>query len=195
MRFALIPTGTCDWRQAGRLLGRVQLALTAEGEKQCAEFADSIRSVGVSTIYHGRDELSKHTAKRVARAVDAATRATDKLLEVDLGLWAGLTDADLKSRFATAHRQLRESPLTVRPPEGEPLSEAAERLETYLRRTLRRSGKAPVAFVLRPISLAIADCVLAGKDLSDLYAMSRAPDEPRVLKTRELPALAVKDER
>jgi probable phosphoglycerate mutase len=193
MKFALIPTGACDWRTAGRLLGRVQLALTSEGEKQCDAFAESLRVVGISTVYHGRDELSKHTAKRVARAVDAATRATDKLREVDLGLWAGLTDADLKSRFATAHRQLRESPLTVRPPEGEPLSEAAERLESYLRRTLRRNGKTPVAFVLRPLSMAIADCVLAGKELSDLYAMSRAPDEPRVLKTQELPAPVVKD--
>lgn len=193
MKFALIPTGACDWRQTGRLLGRVQLSLTTDGEKQCREFADDIRAAGIATVYHGRDELSKDTAKRVARALDAATRSTDKLLEVDLGLWAGLTDGDLKSRYATAHRQLCESPLTVRPPEGEPLADAADRLETYLRRTLRRNGKTPIAFVMRPVSLAIARCVLTGSEMRELYAMSRGPDEPRVMDSQELPALAAKD--
>lgn len=187
MKVVLIPAAGCEWRQAGRLLGRVELELTEAGGGQCDAWAAQLRDLGIETVYHGPDELSDTTARRIAKAIGASTRSADKLAEVDLGLWAGLTDAELKSRFAKAHRQLGEAPLTVQPPEGEAFGAAAERLEGFIRKALRRNGQKAVGFVLRPLALALVRRRLQREQMDDVYAAARAADEPVVVEPDEPP--------
>lgn len=192
MKFVLIPAEGCQWHETGRLLGRVALPLSAEGEQRCDRWAEQLRALGITTIYHGSDDLSKATARRIAKAIGATTRTKDDIDEVDLGLWAGLTDAELKSRYETARRQLCEAPLSVCPPEGEPLAEAAERLAAVLRRTLRRNGKGPIAFVLRPLAFILVRSVLLEDGLGDIYELAQGEHEPIELDTETLPTPAGK---
>jgi len=192
MKFVLIPAEGCQWHEAGRLLGRVALPLSEEGEQQCDRWAEGLRALGIVTIYHGGDDLSQATARRIAKAIGATARSNERLREVDLGLWSGLTDTELKSRFGTAWRQLGEAPLSVCPPEGEPFSAAADRLGSALHKALRRNGKGPVAFVLRPLAFALARCALRGEGMSDVYELAQGGHEPIAMDADALPATAGK---
>ncbi len=191
MKIALIPCGGTEWHTEGRLLGRVEVPLTAEGQAHCLEWLAALRAAGVTRILHAQDELTTATAELLARQLAVPTKELDELVEVDLGLWTGLTEQQLKSRFASAHRELGEAPLHVSPPDGESLQVATDRLCGCLRKIIRKNGKTAVGVVLRPLTFALARCALAGAALTEMWATALHADEPVVIdapQTAEPPA-------
>ncbi len=188
MKVALIPCASTEWREKGRLLGRVELRPTPAGEEHCAGWVNGLRSLGLEQILHAPDELATRTAELLGRQLLVPTKAAEGLAEVDVGLWAGLTEEQLKSRFASAHRELCESPLNVSPPGGESLGAADARLKTFLKKQMKRNGEAVLGLVLRPVTFAIARCVLEGRAPSTVWEAAQAQHEPVVLDLRVQPA-------
>jgi len=181
MIVVLIPCGPTDWHAEGRLLGRVELPLTDAGRRRCDEWVDRLRALNLQRLLHGPDELSTQTAAQLGRRLGVPTKAVEELCEVDIGLWAGLTEAQIKTRYPSAHRELRESPLNVQPPEGEELRQAAHRIATALHRRIRKTGRGPVGIVLRPLSFVLARWVLEGQSPTDVWEAARLAGEPVVL--------------
>jgi probable phosphoglycerate mutase len=151
----LIPCAASEWRGQGRLLGRAELDVAPAGMAELSDWVNELRPLALSRIFHSPDALAKATAQYIGNALDVSVKADSGLREVDLGLWSGLTETELKSRYSKAHRQLREAPLTVSPPGGEEVGLAAERLAEVLRKRVKRNGK-PIGIVLRPLSFALA---------------------------------------
>lgn len=181
MKVVLIPCAATEWREEGRLLGRVELSPCTDARQECEEWAAELQAAGLATIYHGPDELSHETARWLARWLTVPAKRADQLAEVDLGLWAGLTDQQLKSRYASAHRELREAPLNVNPPEGENLGDAEERLRAFVKKQLKRNGKAAVGLVLRPLSFAMLWRSLAGQQAPEVWEGMRHWPRPVVI--------------
>ena len=180
MKVALIPCGTSDWRQKGRLLGRVELEPARDAHAQCAAWGEGLRSAALTRIFHAPDKLSKSTAQQIGRRLGIPTKPLNALVEVDLGLWAGLTENDLKTRFAKAYRQLLDSPLNVTPPDGEGFSAAAERLRTCLRKRIKPNGKAAIGLVMRPLTFAMARYVLGELNSDGIWEASQHETAPVV---------------
>jgi len=185
MKVALIPSAATEWQAEGRLLGRVELPATKEGERQCTAWVEVLRPLGLRRLLHGPDELTRQTAEILARQLEIPTKAVADLAEVDLGLWAGLTEAQLKARFASAHRELRESPLNVSSPGGEALSQAVERLTTCIRKQLRKNGITPLGVVLRPLGFALVQRVWTNGRPVDLWEAVRGAGGPVVIELAE----------
>jgi len=137
-------------------------------------------AVGLERILHAPTSCT-HTAAVLARELSVPTKALEDLVEVDVGLWTGLTETQLKRRFATAHRELRESPLNVNPPGGESLSAAADRLMTCIRKQIKKNGTKALGVVMRPFGFALAKCVLGGGAVTELWETSRHATEPVIL--------------
>jgi len=182
MIITLIPCGPSDWHSEGRLLGRVELAFTPQAEAWVSAWVERLRPLNLSRILHAPDELARATARLLGRRLGVPTRTVQDLKEVDLGLWAGLTDLQLRTRYASAYRQLQEAPLSVCPPGGEEFAAAAERLRKFVQRLVRRNGRGGVGVVLRPVSLAIARYVLNGLDAARIWEDAWGQDEPVVVE-------------
>jgi broad specificity phosphatase PhoE len=188
MRFVLIPCAASDWQAKGRLLGRVELSPTLESQAQLSDWGERLRAAGLQRILHSTDELATRTAKGLARLLGAPQRKQRDLDEVDLGVWAGLTEEQLENRFTSAHRQLCDSPLSVTAPDGESLAAAAGRIHDFLARWLKKDGRT-TGLVLRPLVYAMARCTLEGRPLEEVWHMARQPAAPLVVNVEQIPAL------
>lgn len=186
MKVALIPCASTEWAQHGRLLGRVELEPTAEAPAQCAAWSEQLRPANLGRIFFAPDELSKSTARHLARALNIPVKELDDLEEVDLGLWAGLTEEDLKKRYATAHRQLVDSPLKVSPPRGEVFAAAADRLRECFKKRLKPNAKEAIGLVMRPFCFAMARYLLEGEGVK-IWETSRSPNAPIVMELFAMP--------
>ena len=190
MKVILIPCGATEWRDSGRLLGRVEVPLTDEGRARCGQWAGLFGDERPVCIYHSSDELATETAALIAKPLKVPTKSIRGLDEVDVGLWAGLTQEQLKSRYESAFRQLCESPLNVSAPDGETFGEAVERVTRSLKKKLKRNGGAVTGFVMRPLALAATRCDMEERPMSEFWATSMQADAPVVLDCTTKPAQA-----
>jgi broad specificity phosphatase PhoE len=187
MKVALIPCGVTGWRQKGRLLGRVELEPAPDAQAQFSAWGEQLRSANLGRIFHAPDRLSTATAQYIARELNIPAKALGALVEVDLGLWAGLTEEELKKRYAKAHRQLVDSPLNVSPPDGEDFSKAADRLRACLKKRVKPNGKGAIGLVMRPLSFAMARYVLGGGQSARIWETSQSDVGPVVMDCAGVP--------
>jgi len=181
MKIALIPCVPTEWQQEGRLLGRAELPAEPNGEETCARWAEQLRSLPLKWILHSPDELATRTAKWLGRLLIVPTRRAESLAEVDLGLWSGLTEDQLKARYASAHRELCEAPLNVEPPGGESLEAAQDRLISFLRKRLKRNTDEAFGVVLRPLAYALAWCALSADNPAGLWETAKRATQPKII--------------
>lgn len=154
-RLILIPTGQTDWLAEGRLAGDMDLPLNELGRQEASALAQAAAVHRPAVVYSGTEESTRATAKIIAHDLGLKHRATDKLREVNLGHWQGLTGEEFAERFAKVHRQWRTEPMTVVPPEGEALPAAAERLMKAIEAIRRRNREKSLAIVLGRLAYAL----------------------------------------
>jgi broad specificity phosphatase PhoE len=155
-RILLIEAGPTPWDAEGRISGSMSLPLTAEAIDAARHLVDSLEHSLASVYRPAANEACDQVAKIAAKRFDLRPRDNAQLQEVRMGLWEGLTRDELKTRFPTVFPQWFSNPLSVTPPEGEPLGEAIGRIGSALGRILKRNRGATLALALRPMALQIA---------------------------------------
>ncbi len=184
----LVRTGATSWEQAGRLAGGVDVPLCAEAVGKCPEMAREVGQAKPTLILHADDQASVATAEAIAAQTGARTKELEDLAEINLGLWAGLTEEALEERSPTIWRLWREDPSALSVPEGEQVTAASDRVTECLLRALSKvkSGTS-VAVVLRPMSYGMVRCWLDATPLNLLWqAVESGPavDRREVMKDR-----------
>lgn len=169
----LVRTGATSWERAGRLAGGVDVPLCAEAAAGCPELARQA-AIGMPTlVLHADDQASLATAQAIAAQTGAKARSIEDLGEINLGLWAGLTEEALEERSPTIWRLWREDPTALNVPEGEQVSAASDRVVDALIRALAKvKGGTSVAVVLRPMSFGMVRCWLDAIPLNLLWQAS-----------------------
>jgi broad specificity phosphatase PhoE len=132
---------------------------------------------GPEVLYHPPDEAAAETAQVVAARFACRVCILPDLADPDLGLLEGLAMDDFERRFESRFAEWMASPLTVEPPEGEPLQQARARILDALADVLADHPKQRVGLVLHPIALAMVRDNLARGDGSQLWdrIQGRAP--------------------
>lgn len=165
----VIQTGQTTWEQQQRMDSTAGAPLTAEGVQAVEFAARELANHGLSAIVASQGEAETQTADLLARALVLKVHADNDIREFDYGLWQGLTIEEVKRRQPKVYRQWTESPASVRPPGGETLEEALQRLRKALKTIVKRHRNGPVLLVLPPILLGLLRCMLAGQDAQGLW--------------------------
>ena len=187
LTLTLVRSGATEWDDAGRLQGATDLPMSESGREALGaslEVSLNGQAKALTTILHGPDEASVQTAQAIAERGGARRREIAGLHDMDLGLWAGLREAELIERHPTLFRTWREDPGSITPPDGENLIEAEERIIGALSRALSKVSRGPVAIVLRPMALAMVRCRVENRPLADLW---KAAEESQAIETFHAP--------
>jgi probable phosphoglycerate mutase len=97
----LIRHGETDWNLSGRWQGHADVPLNDIGRRQAAIVAQRLQAEGVSfdAIYSSDLARAYQTAWEIGAAVRVPVQLLPPLREIDLGVWSGLTYAEIKERF------------------------------------------------------------------------------------------------
>jgi broad specificity phosphatase PhoE len=174
----LICAGETSWESDRRLHGSTDLPLAPAGRASITSATEHLQAGRVAMVYHPDTEAAAETARLVALAVGTKHKAMDDLGDPNLGLLEGLSVQAFEERYPKRHRLWEEDPLSVNPPEGEPLAEARARIFAAISRLLKRSRSEEVAVVLGPLGIGLLRCWLADRPASDLWTALK--DQPRI---------------
>jgi probable phosphoglycerate mutase len=97
------------WNVEGRQQGHLDSPLTPRGVAQATGLARRLARTGVNAIYSSDLGRARHTAEIIAMHTGNVVRLDERLREQDLGIFSGLTKAEIQRRhpteFASYHRE------------------------------------------------------------------------------------------
>ena len=134
----LVRPGCTDFDEQKRLQGCLELPLNNRGQSQLARIVESLKSLPIEAVLTGPCEPCLSTAKAIAAALHVKLIQKEELCNLDHGLWQGMNVDDIRRKFPRAYKQWEDAPETVCPPEGETVSEVLDRIESALKKPLRK---------------------------------------------------------
>ena len=176
----LIASGPTAWEDGQRVQGNTDLPLHEEGTQRVRSAIDDwLPEQRLRTVHAAPDEASRQTAALVAQRLGAAkVKPIEELAEMNLGLWQGLTEAELQDRYPKVFGRWRAEPAKVSVPEGESFEELVDRVAGALDRLIGRSDKEAVVLVLRPVVLKLCGAWLGGADPAAPFTLQTQTPPP-----------------
>ena len=168
----LATAGATAWDEEQRLLGSRSLPLSPTGRDHVQRLAGELTEMPVRTIYTGNSRHCLESARILAQGRRARVRCLDALAEVNQGLWEGLPLSELERCYARSYRAWLRDPASVRPPDGETIAHAYQRVRQAIGWIVRRHGDQLVAIVAPRLLRALIQCCLRGRGpeaVWDLY--------------------------
>jgi broad specificity phosphatase PhoE len=141
----LVRHGQTDWNAERRWQGHADPPLNERGRAEARVLADRLAGRGLRRVYSSDLERARETAEIVGAALRLPVKLDERLREVDVGEWSGLTLTEVEERFPDGFRRRREGGTGWA--EGEPFDVMAERVLAALRDLAGRHGDEPVIVV------------------------------------------------
>lgn len=164
----LVRPGCTDFDDQRRLQGSLDIPLNKRGEWQLGQVVETIRELPIEAVLTSSCEPCYSTAAALAKALDVPLKKKDKLENLDQGLWQGLSVAEIRHKFPRVFKQWEDAPETVWPPEGETVNEGVTRIESVLKKPLKKYGTF-VVVASEPFASLIS-ASLRGVEADDLCA-------------------------
>lgn len=158
----LIRPPATSYDEQDRIQGRLDLPTAVAGVAPCAELLAQLRQHGVTSVLTDPGEPAAGFANAIGKELKVPVKAKDDLRNVDQGLWEGLQLDEIRRKYPKLLKQWEEHPEAVKPPNGESVADASERIEKVLKKPLKK--KSVVAVVAaEPLASLIAS-VVSGED-------------------------------
>ena len=159
----LVRHGQTAWNREERFRGQVDLPLDDLGLRQADLVGRRIASQWQpAAIYASSLQRTLQTAAGIARACGMRTTMHDGLLDIDYGLFAGLTPQEAADQHPDLARAWRRAPHMVLFPDGESLAEVRERAEAALEEIAANHPDQTVVLVTHVVVCRLLLCAVLG---------------------------------
>lgn len=127
MNLILVRHGETEWNRTGRCQGIADIELNENGIRQVRELALSLKEESIAAVYSSDLKRALSTAEEIARHHGLEVNIDTDLREMNQGDLEGLLFAEIREKYPHVLKNWRESPETLKLPEGESLAEVEER--------------------------------------------------------------------
>jgi probable phosphoglycerate mutase len=156
----LIRPGCTDFDDQKRIQGTLELPLNERGHSQVEKVIDALLKIPVEIVLTGPCDPCRATAKRVAEAMQISVKEKKDLVNLDHGLWQGMNVDEVRRKFPKSFNKWEDAPETVCPPEGETIAEVQVRIDSALKRPLKKFNTFAVV-ASEPLA-SLVSCALRG---------------------------------
>jgi broad specificity phosphatase PhoE len=169
VQIILIRPGATDYDQQRRIQGNLDVPLNEEGIAEVQRMIEDLRALNMEVVYGGCCEPAMQTAQAIAGGLGIKFRKVDKMQNLNYGLWQGTPVEEVRLKHPKVYRQWQEQPELVCPPEGEMLSQAAQRVEQAVTRLLKRHKEGVIGLVVPEPLASLVRRFVTHAELGDLW--------------------------
>lgn len=95
----LVRHGQTEWNVEHRLQGHQDSPLTELGVRQAQWLGESLRNEPIDVIYSSTSLRAHRTAELIREIRDIDLHRSDELREINMGIWEGKTQTEVKEKF------------------------------------------------------------------------------------------------
>jgi len=158
-RLILVRHGQTDWNKDGRVQGQLDIPLNTEGKRQIQSIIAGLAHLkgvkSIDALYSSQLSRSWETAEEIGKIFHLKVKRLRELNELNQGIWQGLLVKEIMKRYKKLYNIWRANPLATKPPKGEGIKEARERIITAVQKAVKRHNGRAVCIVTHEIASAI----------------------------------------
>ena len=181
--FLLRHTQT-TWNAISRYQGRIDTPLSDLGQRQVETIASLVTPGAFQTVFMSPLRRAGLLAEAVAAAAEVGIVVDDRLTEIGMGPWEGLTRTEIEARFPLMLAAWHYSPDTVTFPGGETLGDVASRVSAFMEERFADTELHRIAVVTHDSVVKVAVMLALGLDLSHLHRFRMRNGSISVLRGR-----------
>lgn len=167
--FWLVRHGQTDWNTELRIQGSIDKPLNARGIEQAKELAGSLVGTTFAALYSSPAKRAIMTASIIAQALGQTVRQDERLWEIDLGEWEGLTWQQVQEFHPEMFLKRRADPVHIAPAGAETYGDLAKRMVRAANDIASAHAGKRVLIVSHGMSVATLVCTMKGISLVDAY--------------------------
>jgi broad specificity phosphatase PhoE len=168
-QIVLIRPGLTDYHEQRLIQGTLDVPLNEEGETEVKRLIKEVSPLGLEAVYVSDSEPALQTAEAIAEALDIKCRKSDRLRNLDHGLWQGMAIDEIRVKQPKVYRQWQDAPECVCPPQGETLEAADERVQAALAKIMKRHKGGVVGLVVAEPLASLVRRYFTHGQLGDLW--------------------------
>ncbi|MDA0831853.1 MAG: phosphoglycerate mutase family protein [Planctomycetota bacterium] len=172
-RVILISPGSTDFDEQARIQGTLELPLNQNGIRQVQEMVSDLGPLSLEAIYSAPEGAARETADLVGTSLGIRVTPSDDLRNLNQGLWQGLQIDEIRRKFPRVFKQWEESPETIRPPDGETISEAKSRIKKGLQKPLLKYKS--IAIVAPEPAASLIRQIISNDDEAEICPICNGP--------------------
>jgi probable phosphoglycerate mutase len=131
--FILVRHGETDWNRENRWQGFADIHLNDNGRQQAHAAAHALRGVALQAVFTSDLVRAYETACIMTADLGLPLQTDERLREICVGDWEGLTTKDIRDRDLETYERLQTMPfMEWRPPNGESRGEVVARASAAL---------------------------------------------------------------
>jgi broad specificity phosphatase PhoE len=143
----LIRHGETEWNITGRWQGILDVQLNEVGREQAQKLAEEAKNTGIEAIYSSDLSRAAETAQALAAPLGLTPILDLRLRELDIGVFQGLKEAEIKQKYPEEFAAFLANPLEYRLPEGESRMDLQARVFALWKELLSSSQHQTIALV------------------------------------------------
>ncbi len=132
MKIILVRHGETEWNRLGRIQGWEDIPLNRNGIRQATQLREMLRNERLDAVYSSDLSRAVKTAEIIAEPHGLKVIPMWGLREAKRGLINGLTYKEVIEQYPEFIKQFSADPYRTRPPEGESLEDAEQRVRQAL---------------------------------------------------------------
>ena len=158
----LVRHGETVWNAARRIQGQSDSALTEKGEQQARQVGERAKSLGITHIISSDLGRTRRTAELIADACGCSVTLDPRLRELNMGVLEQRPIDTLSEEEEGWRRTLVNGTENGRIPEGESMTELAERMHQALNACLKLPAGSRPLLVSHGMALGVLISTLLG---------------------------------
>jgi len=166
MELILIRHGETDWNRETIFRGHIDIPLSENGITQAEATARALRHKPIDAIYSSPLKRTMTTARTIAASHRIEPVAKDNYIDIDYGIWQGLTESIVKERYPRPFEKWTDHPEKMRFPNGESVRKVWKRCASGLREIASTHDIETIVVVSHRIPIKLMTAFLLGKDTS-----------------------------
>lgn len=170
-RLVLLRHGQTDWNVEGRFQGQLDVGMNQTGREQAALAAPQVAQLAPGVIYSSDLQRARETAETVGQLYGLPVGLDERLREINVGSWGGLTGAEMAERDPSFAEALREGRDFRRSSEGETSHEVGLRMRAALEELADRHEGSTVLVASHGLAIRMATGYLLGWDFAHSWQL------------------------
>lgn len=180
----LVRHGQTDWTKDNRIQGTLDIPLNKEGEREPVEMAKNL-NMDIDVIYTSQLSRAHKTADILVdvKKLKIKPKRLKELNEINQGIWQGLLVDEVRGkRYKKIYSRWESQPMSVKPPQGESLAEAHDRVIPALQKIVRKHPDKKICLVTHKVVIALIKSYYLQLDINNIWEFLPNTTEHKIIK-------------